>query len=47
MTKATIIREIAFEKECTLRQAKEIYNGYKKKNKLSELEQKLKNHKEI
>ena len=47
MTRNILIKEIAFEKNCTLRQAIIIYNDYKSKGKLTELVQKLKNHQEV
>lgn len=47
MTKNTILHEIAFEKECSLREAEEIYEKYKENDKLPELLDKLKYHKEI
>jgi len=47
MNTNTIIHEIAFEKECSIREAREIYEDYKENNKLPELLDKLKYHKEI
>lgn len=47
MTKNVLIKEIAFEKNCTLRQATLIYNDYKSQGKLTELIQRLKNHQEV
>lgn len=43
----TIINEIAFEKDCSLREARKIYESYKKTGKVKELEARLKAHKEV
>lgn len=45
--KETLINEISFEKNCSISKAIQIYEEYKKKNKLKELENKVKNHKEV
>lgn len=47
MTRNILIKEIAFEKNCTLRQAFLIYKNYKSQGKLTELIKKLKNHQEV
>lgn len=47
MTREIAIKEIAFEKNCTLRQATLIYNEYKSKGMLAELRKRLKNHQEV
>ena len=47
MTRTTIIRELAFEKNCTQKKALEIYNNYKAQGKLQELQDKIKSHKEV
>ena len=47
MTKSTIIHEIAFEKNCSLKKATEIYQHYKNSGNLEELLYKLKYHKEV
>lgn len=43
----TIIKEIAFEKNCTLRKATEIYRDYKRQGRVEELTLRLKYHKEV
>lgn len=47
MEKSTTINEIAFEKNCSIRKATEIYEKYKKDKKLGKLIKKLKNHEEV
>ena len=47
MKAKTIIREIAFEKNCTLKEATAIYRAYKAQGKLQELIERLKYHKEV
>ena len=47
MKKETLINEISFEKNCSKIKAIQIYEQYKQQNKLKELENKIKNHKEV
>ena len=47
MTKSTVIAEVAFEKNCSIRKATEIYEKYKNKGKLDKLIEKLKKHQEV
>lgn len=47
MEKSTIINEIAFEKNCSVRKATEVYEKYKKDKKLDKLIKKLRNHEEV
>lgn len=47
MTVSSLIREIAFEKDCSIRKATQIYKQYKSEGKLDELLYKIKYHKEV
>ena len=47
MTVETLIRELAFELNCSLRKARNIYKAYKSAGRLEELIHNVKYHKEV